>query len=108
MHYTAEALTNGSSSYVHHAGMLEEMAMTVLHVDKVQTGVGGIDSWGSPPLPQHLVPLESTSYSFWLTPYAAATAATGRAEGRSGGGSEGGDGWFEELLNGRPQCVACT
>jgi hypothetical protein len=105
MHYTAEALTNGSSSYVHHAGMLEEMAMTVLHVDKVQTGVGGIDSWGSPPLPQHLVPLESTSYSFWLTPYTAAmVAATG---GRSGGGREVGDVWYDELLNGRPQCVAC-
>ena len=41
---------------------------TYVNIDKVQMGVGGINSWGAWPLEQHLLPLQDMSFSITLTP----------------------------------------
>lgn len=38
-------------------------------VDTVHQGVGGINSWGSRPLPQHMCPMESFTWAFRLLPF---------------------------------------
>jgi len=52
-----------------HGGELEEQLETDICIDVVQMGVGGIDSWGRRPCPQHMI--ESTQefdWSFQLHP----------------------------------------
>ena len=39
-----------------------------IHIDYKQMGVGGEDSWGSQPLPQHQLPAKTYSYSFIMVP----------------------------------------
>ena len=41
---------------------------TYVNIDKVQMGVGGINSWGAWPLDQYLLPLQNMHFSITLTP----------------------------------------
>ena len=57
------------SQAIRHAGELEVQAETDICVDAAQMGVGGIDSWGSKPLKQHLLSSkEPLAWSFQLRP----------------------------------------
>mmetsp|Transcript_150899 Transcript_150899/g.484956 ORF Transcript_150899/g.484956 Transcript_150899/m.484956 type:complete len:1278 (+) Transcript_150899:286-4119(+) len=55
-----------------HSGELESRAETDFCVDAAQMGVGGIDSWGNKPLPQHMLAADRhLDWSFMLRPYTA-------------------------------------
>merc|ERR1719428_2664199 len=54
---------------IRHAGELQAREETTFCVDVAQMGVGGIDSWGSKPLPEHTIAKgQSFSWSFSLRP----------------------------------------
>lgn len=55
-----------------HGGDLVERAETTFCVDAAHMGVGGIDSWGRKPLPQHMIgPTQEFDWSFELRPLGA-------------------------------------
>lgn len=55
---------------VKHFGELVPQATTDFCIDVAQMGVGGIDSWGSRPLAQHMIPADrGYEWSFWLRPF---------------------------------------
>ncbi len=47
---------------------MERRDFVTLNLDYRQTGVGGEDSWGARPLPQHILEPQAFSYSFRLRP----------------------------------------
>ena len=49
-----------------HSGDLTPRNFTVLHVDKHQMGLGGINSWGAWPRPEYMLPYADYEYSFVL------------------------------------------
>lgn len=53
---------------VRHGGELVLRDETDFCVDVAQMGVGGIDSWGARPLPQHMVPNRTFDWAFTLQP----------------------------------------
>eukprot|EP00747_Dinoflagellata_sp_TGD_P120263 gnl/TRDRNA2_/TRDRNA2_173197_c0_seq5.p1 gnl/TRDRNA2_/TRDRNA2_173197_c0~~gnl/TRDRNA2_/TRDRNA2_173197_c0_seq5.p1 ORF type:complete len:1129 (+),score=240.20 gnl/TRDRNA2_/TRDRNA2_173197_c0_seq5:492-3389(+) len=54
---------------IRHAGELTERAETVLCIDAAQIGVGGIDSWCSKPLDQHMIKADQQfDWAVWLRP----------------------------------------
>ena len=71
LHYTPDSLTNGTEAYHSHAGVSAsswdtELDLTMLHVDEMQAGLGGINSWGKAALEQY-VPHSHTSTSYTYT-----------------------------------------
>ena len=67
-HFLDEDLDDGLEKHNHHFGELKERNLTVLNIDLQQTGVGGINSWGSWPLKQYRLDYKDYSYSFMITP----------------------------------------
>jgi len=62
-----------------HAGELESRAETDFCVDAAQMGVGGIDSWGRKPLPEHMInPGDSFQWTFSLRPFTSEEAPADR------------------------------
>lgn len=51
----------------YHSGELNKRNETYLHIDLNQTGLQGIDSWGSMPLKKYRVPFKDYRYSYWIT-----------------------------------------
>jgi len=47
----------------------EDPQCIFLHLDTEHMGVGGIDSWGARPLPQHLVPTGPHHIELTLLPF---------------------------------------
>ena len=67
-----------------HAAELTERDLTRITIDGAQAGVGGIDSWGSMPLPEHRIdPKAACSFAFVLVPIAEAEAAPELMAGRA-------------------------
>lgn len=63
---------------VRHGGELVEKRETTLCVDAAQMGVGGIDSWGSKPLQEHMIDGQRTyEWSFRLQPLSPEEALAG-------------------------------
>jgi len=73
-HFTADDLDSYPDSRrprVRHAAELVERDLTNVSVDGAHAGVGGIDSWGSIPLPQHRLDAEQPcKFVFALVPFA--------------------------------------
>jgi beta-galactosidase len=67
-HFLDEDLDDGLEKHNSHFGELKERNMTVLNIDLEQTGLGGINSWGSWPLKQYRLNYQDYSYSFLITP----------------------------------------
>ena len=67
-HYLDEDLDDGLEKHNRHFGELKERDLTTLNIDLEQTGVGGINSWGSWPLKQYRLNYKNYSYSFMITP----------------------------------------
>ena len=52
-----------------HGGELVERSETAFYVDVAHMGLGGIDSWGRKPLPQHMIsPVQDYNWAFQLRP----------------------------------------
>ena len=65
LHYTVESLDSGPEKQQMHGGEIPEAGITNLLVDKVQMGLGCVDSWQSTPRPEYMLP--SGRYEFKLT-----------------------------------------
>ena len=68
LHYTIESLDEGLWKKQGHSHEIEKADLTNLCIDKVQMGLGCIDSWGRLPLPQYQVPYQDYTFTFVLRP----------------------------------------
>ena len=64
--YSLDDLDPEMNKKQYHSGELNKRNETYLHIDLNQTGLQGIDSWGSMPLKQYRVPFKNYSYSYWI------------------------------------------
>ncbi|MBN1158136.1 MAG: hypothetical protein JXA61_02045, partial [Bacteroidales bacterium] len=68
LHYTMEDLDQGTKQNYRHMNDLTPRDTVSLHVDYLQMGVGGDDSWGARPHPQYTLPYGKYRYSFIMRP----------------------------------------
>jgi Beta-galactosidase/beta-glucuronidase len=68
LHYLIETLDDGEVKHQRHGGELTEDNVTDLLLDKVQMGLGCIQSWGALPLPEHRLPMSDYTFTFMLYP----------------------------------------
>jgi beta-galactosidase len=67
-HYLDEDLDEGLEKHNAHTGELKQRNLTTLSIDLEQTGVGGINSWGTWPLKQYRMEYKDYGYSFVIKP----------------------------------------
>lgn len=67
-HYLDKDLDEGLEKHNAHTGELKQRDLTTLNIDLEQTGVGGINSWGSWPLKQYRMDYKDYNYSFLIKP----------------------------------------
>lgn len=68
LEYSVEALDEGDAKHQGHSQEVEKSGYTTLLVDKLQQGVGGINSWGELPLEKYRVHYADYDFSVLLTP----------------------------------------
>lgn len=68
LHYTIESLDEGWSKQQGHSPEVEEANLTNLCIDKIQAGLGCVNSWGSIALPEYQVPYQDYEFTFILSP----------------------------------------
>lgn len=73
--YLTEDLDDGTSKnetyrneVQRHSGELTPRKLTNIHLDAMQQGLGGEDSWGSIPSPQYRMPYGDYTFNFVITP----------------------------------------
>lgn len=52
----------------YHSGELIKRDKIYLHMDYLQSGVGGVDSWYTPAIKQYQLPFKDYTYSYWIKP----------------------------------------
>lgn len=68
LHYTIESLDEGTVKQNWHSNEIEPAHLTNLLVDKVQMGLGCVNSWGAIPRPEYMLPYQDYEFRFMLTP----------------------------------------
>lgn len=68
LHYTIESLDEGLYKKQMHSPEVEKAELTNLCIDKVQAGLGCVNSWGAITLPEYQVPYQDYEFTFVLTP----------------------------------------
>ena len=68
LHYTIESLDEGMHKRQGHSQEVEKADLTNLCIDKIQMGLGCINSWGALPLSQYHVPYKDYSFTFIIRP----------------------------------------
>ena len=68
LHYTIESLDEGWSKQQGHSPEVEEADLTNLCIDKIQAGLGCVNSWGSIALPECQVHYQDYEFTFILSP----------------------------------------
>lgn len=68
LHYTIESLDEGWSKQQGHSQEVEKANLTNLCIDKIQAGLGCVNSWGSITLPEYQVPYRDYEFTFILSP----------------------------------------
>jgi beta-galactosidase len=68
LHYTIESLDEGWSKQQGHSPEVEEADLTNLCIDKIQAGLGCVNSWGNIALPEYQVPYQDYEFTFILSP----------------------------------------
>lgn len=64
--YNLDDLDPEMNKKQYHSGELNKRNETYLHIDLNQTGLQGIDSWGSSPLEKYRVSFKDYFYSYWI------------------------------------------
>ena len=72
LHYSIEVLDDGERKEQRHSEFLPCVDYINLCVDKVQMGVGGVNSWGALPLKDYRLPYQDYEFSFLLQPVTSA------------------------------------
>jgi len=70
LNYSIESLDEGSYKKQGHSPEVEKCGYTNLLIDKVQMGLGCVNSWGAIPLPAYRLPYGDYSFTFILKPVA--------------------------------------
>ena len=68
LHYTIEQLDEGMTKHQMHSHEIEPADVTNLLIDKVQMGLGCINSWGALPLKDYLLPYQDYEFTFVISP----------------------------------------
>lgn len=68
LHYSIESLDDGNQKDQRHTPQVPKADYTNLCIDKVQMGLGCVNSWGAIPLSKYLVPYQDYEFSFILQP----------------------------------------
>ena len=68
LNYSVEKLDGGDPKWQGHTELLEKDPFVTVCIDKVQCGVGGIDSWYSLPLPPYRVEVGDKEFTFMMSP----------------------------------------
>lgn len=66
--YGLDDLDPEESKKQYHSGELTPRNEVYVHIDLNQTGLQGIDSWGSQPLKQYRLPFADHSYGYYIVP----------------------------------------
>jgi beta-galactosidase len=66
--YSLDDLDPETEKKQYHSGELVKCNEIYMHIDLQQSGLQGIDSWGSQPLEQYRIPYRSQQYSYWIKP----------------------------------------
>ena len=68
LHYSIDNLDDGEEKEQRHSYEVPQSKYTELCIDKEQFGVGGENSWGAWPLPQHRLGYADKTFSFVISP----------------------------------------
>jgi len=68
LHYTIESLDEGLRKNQHHSPEIPQANLTQLCIDKVQMGLGCVNSWGALPLEKYMVPYGNYEFTFVIKP----------------------------------------
>ena len=68
LHYTVESLDEGLMKRNLHSQEIPQADLTNVLVDKVQMGVGCVNSWGALPLEQYRIPYGDYTFTFMMAP----------------------------------------
>ena len=68
LHYSIDDLDDGEEKDQRHSYEVPQSKYTELCIDKEQFGVGGENSWGAWPLPQHRLGYADKTFSFVISP----------------------------------------
>ena len=68
LNYTIESLDDGEDKHQRHSEQVAPVDRTELCLDKVQMGLGCVNSWGAYPLDKYMVPYGDYEFTFMLTP----------------------------------------
>lgn len=66
--YTLDDLDPETEKKQYHSGELQVRDKIYMHLDLQQTGLQGIDSWGSMPMQQYRIPFADHRYTYWMVP----------------------------------------
>ncbi|WP_084239581.1 glycoside hydrolase family 2 TIM barrel-domain containing protein [Pedobacter africanus] len=66
--YALDDLDPETEKKQYHSGELVKRDNIYLHMDLIQSGMQGIDSWGSMPMKEYRVPFAKHEYSYWIKP----------------------------------------
>jgi beta-galactosidase len=68
LHYSIESLDDGPEKDQRHSELVPEADYTNICIDKVQMGLGGVNSWGAMPLEKYRIPYADYEFSFLIEP----------------------------------------
>lgn len=68
LNYTIESLDDGWEKHQRHSSEVIPVEYTNLCIDKVQMGLGCVNSWGALPLPQYRLPYGDYEFTFMIIP----------------------------------------
>jgi len=66
--YSLDDLDPETNKKQYHSGELVKRERIFMHVDLQQSGLQGIDSWGSMPLQKYRFPFANQTFSYWIMP----------------------------------------
>lgn len=68
LHYTVESLDSGWEKKQEHSNEVEPADLTNFLIDKVQMGLGCVDSWGAIPREEYMLPYGDYEFTFIMQP----------------------------------------
>jgi beta-galactosidase len=68
LHYSIESLDDGPEKDQRHSELVPQVDYTNICIDKVQMGLGGVNSWGALPLEKYRLPYGDYEFSFLIEP----------------------------------------
>ena len=68
LNYSIESLDDGTEKEQRHSTQVEKVDYVNLTIDKVQSGLACVNSWGAIPLPQYRIPYGDYSFTFIIRP----------------------------------------